>query len=625
MAIHPSAEEAVFSFGKFSGFTVAHIIRNSPQYLTWISNNESFDPMWKEAARLALDGKDISHLKLPTVKTSKKTSTAVKGKAVVEIIEKNDRTAKIYMPYDKSLIARFKTEIDGRVWNAKDKHWEFPIVHLPKVVDIIKVYEIKCTQKVKDSYKIILEDRKLRHEIRLKDDTDFKITGITSNLSLFPFQKVGVEFIYQTGGKCLIADQPGLGKTVQSLVYANMEGHKTLVICPLSVVLNWRKEVKKWLGKDATVWTAKTVDGDLDNDFHIMNYDAAKKVFDVLNKMKFDLLICDEATYLKNRQTIRAKAILGSWKERKKYPGIRTNHVIFLTGTPVLSRPIEAFSLLNFLDKDRFNNFYHFTQRYGGWKGVPIRNLSELHERTKDLTIRRKKVDVLSELADKQVNDLFIELNKGERKEYDKLLEDLFKEWSFSGKPTIGTMPKIQGFLNNCKLPRVGEMIDEYLDNERPILVFCCYIAPLTKLHEKYPDDSVMFHGSMGKEARQQALDSLTSGKKKVGLFSLKASGMGIDGLQHVIDTSIFIDRDWVPANHEQAEDRIHRIGQDTKVQIYYMTADNTIDDYMRELITEKRKIAAEIVDGEIIDAVNAKSVFGEFVKKLKAEHKSND
>ena len=76
--------------------------------------------------------------------------------------------------------------------------------------------------------------------------------------------------------------------------------------------------------------------------------------------MDFDLLICDEATFLKNRNTLRFKSILGSWRERKKYPGIKTDHIIFLTGTPVMSRPIEAFTLLNVLDRERFNNFYHF-------------------------------------------------------------------------------------------------------------------------------------------------------------------------------------------------------------------------------------------------------------------------
>jgi SWI/SNF-related matrix-associated actin-dependent regulator 1 of chromatin subfamily A len=148
------------------------------------------------------------------------------------------------------------------------------------------------------------------------------------------------------------------------------------------VVLNWRKEVQKFTNLDSTIWSTKDVDGDLDNQFHIINYDAVRKVHDVLAKMDFELLVCDEATFLKNRNTLRFKSILGSWRERKQYPGIKTDHIIFLTGTPVMSRPIEAFTLLNVLDRNRFSNFYHFTQRYGGWKGMPVRNLKELHEKT---------------------------------------------------------------------------------------------------------------------------------------------------------------------------------------------------------------------------------------------------
>ena len=124
----------------------------------------------------------------------------------------------------------------------------------------------------------------------------------------------------------------------------------------------------------------------------------------------------------------------------------------------------------------------------------------------------------------------------------------------------------------------------------------------------------------MNKKKRQDAIDRLVNGEAKVGFFSLKATGMGIDGLQSVMDTVIFIDRDWVPANHEQAEDRIHRIGQDRKVQVYYMTVENTIDVYMSELIGEKQQIASQIVDGEIINSVNTKSIFNDFVKKLSWE-----
>jgi len=613
--IHDSAESVVFSFGKYKGYTLAHVIREHPHYIYWIRDNADFSPLWKEAVSLALQNKDVGQLDLPRVKT---TQVFGKQKKTVEISEVNKTTAKINMPYDKSLIEQFKSEIDGRKWNDKEKHWQFPVVHLPKVVSIIKNYEVKCTRKIKKIYKELLEETRVRHEVREKEDTDFEIPEL--NLPLFNFQRVGVEFIYHTGGRALIADQPGLGKTIQAIAYARLMNYKTLVISPLSVVLNWRKEIQKFTNLDSTVWSTKNVDGDLDNQFHIINYDAVRKVHDVLAKMDFDLLVCDEATFLKNRNTIRFKSILGSWRERKQYPGIKTDHIVFLTGTPVMSRPIEAFTLLNVLDKNRFSNFYHFTQRYGGWKGMPVRNLKELHERTKDLTIRRKKSEVLPELPDKQRNDLYIDMGVSERKEYKNILDEIFGEWRFSGKPSVSSMPKIQSYLTDQKIPRLKEIIDEYLDNDRPILVFGCFVDPLKRLAEHYGHDASLFYGGMNKKQRQEAIDRLVSGEAKVGFFSLKAAGMGIDGLQSVMDTVIFIDRDWVPANHEQAEDRIHRIGQDKKVQIYYMTVENTIDVYMSELINEKQQIASQIIDGEIINAVNTKSVFSDFVKKLSWE-----
>ena len=613
---HDSAESVVFPFGKFKGYTLAHILRESPDYAYWIRDKADFSPVWREAVTLALQNQDIGHLKLPRVKTTE--NTYVQHKKVIEISELNKEMAKINMPYDKSLIARFKSTIDGRKWNDKEKQWEFPLVQLPKVIEIIKTYEVKVTPKIKRLYKEILEEQQVRREVREKEDTDFEIEGL--KLDLFPYQKVGVEFLYHTNGRALIADQPGLGKTVQAIAYAKVMNLKTLVVAPLSVVINWRKEVKKFTGLPSTVWTSKNVDGDLENQFHIINYDAVRKVHDVLRKMDFDMLVCDEATFLKNRNTIRFKSLLGSWKERRKYPGIKTDHIVFLTGTPVMSRPIEAFTLLHILDKNRFSNFYHFTERYGGWKGVPVRNLRELHERTKDLTIRRKKTDVLKELPDKQRNDLYIEMSTTERREYLKMLDELFNQWKFSGKPTVGTMPKIQSFLIDQKMPRLHEIIDEYLDNDRPILIFCCFVEPLKRLAEHYGHDAALLHGSMKKEERQESIDKLVSEEAKVGLFSLKAAGMGIDGLQHVIDTVIFLDRDWVPANHEQAEDRVHRIGQDAKVQIYYMTVEDSIDEYMAELINDKMKIASEIVDGEVINPENSKSVFKEFVQRLTRE-----
>ena len=281
-----------------------------------------------------------------------------------------------------------------------------------------------------------------------------------------------------------------------------------------------------------------------------------------------------------------------------------------------MSRPIEAFALLNFLDKERFNNFFHFTQRYGGWKGEAPRNLQDLHDRTKDLVIRRKKEQILTELPAKQRNDLYVELTKDEQKQYKELLREVFGRWKVE-KPTIGHMPKLQEFLIEKKMPRLVEMVDEFLDNDKPILIFSNYLAPLKFLNEHYGEKSAILTGEMNSKDRQKSIDRLTNGEAKVGLFSLMAAGMGIDGLQKVIDTVVFLNMDFVPANHEQAEDRTHRIGQTNQVQAYYMICPETIDEYMRDILKEKQQVADLIVDGALITPENTKSFFKQFIRKI--------
>jgi SNF2 family DNA or RNA helicase len=287
-----------------------------------------------------------------------------------------------------------------------------------------------------------------------------------------------------------------------------------------------------------------------------------------------------------------------------------------------MSRPIEAFALLNFLDKERFNNFFHFTQRYGGWKGAAPMNLQDLHDRTKDLVIRRKKDQVLKELPNKQRNDLYVELTKDEKGEYNKLLKEMFGKWKMDGRPSIQHMPKLQGFLIEKKMPRLIEMIDEFIDNDRSILIFSCYIKPLRALEQHYGHKAALLTGEMGRTDRQTSIDRLISQEAKVGLFSLRAAGMGIDGLQKVIDTVVFIDMGWLPAEHEQAEDRTHRIGQKGQVQVYYMMCEGTIDENMRDTLKEKQEIADMIVDGALVTPDRSKSMFKEFVKQINIEYR---
>jgi SNF2-related domain len=258
--IHQSAEHVVFTWGRFKGHSLAHVARSVPSYLEWMSGQERLPEHWRIAAAKTLLGEDVGELDLP--RTSNPTfsinNIPQPSKDKVEVILVDKKTAAIIMPYDKQLLARFKYEIDGRKWNNDEKHWEFPIVHLPKVFTVFS--NIKCTQAVLDIVDELKNRRQDLDNIRsLEDDADFKIPGL--KLPLYNYQTIGVKFVDRAGGRCLIADAPGLGKTVQAIGYAQLHNLKTIVVCPLSVVINWQREIKKFTGKESTIWDSKGYDG----------------------------------------------------------------------------------------------------------------------------------------------------------------------------------------------------------------------------------------------------------------------------------------------------------------------------------------------------------------------------
>ena len=615
---HPSSYQVIFTFGKFKGSTLGHVADRNSWYLDWLAGS-SLPETWRIAAAKTSLGESIESLDLP--RTSQKWAapkqSSQKGPGGAGIVLKDKKTAVVKFPYNSYIVNRIKGEIDGRKWDGDNKCWEFPVVNIGKVVEIFGKDNVKLTADAEKQYLNEIKRREELDIIRAKEDTDIKIP---TKLPLFPFQKVGIEFANRAGGRAMMADQMGLGKTVQAIGFALANKARTIIVCPKSVTIQWAEEIKKFTGKNATLWTTKTIEGHGNNQFHIINYDAVPKQQKELKKKKFDLLVCDEATFLKNRRTIRAKSVLGSFKEKRKYPGIKTKWLLFLTGTPILNRPVEAYYLLNAIDKERFNNFYHFVRRYGGWMGDTPRNLDELHERTKDVVIRRLRKNVQSELPGKQRNDLWIQLDKVEQDAYKDMLDELFKSWRFSGKPSVSTMPKIQGFLTEKKLERTREIIDEFLDNDRSILIFSIYIDPLKKLKEEYGDKAELLYGNTSAKERRAIIKRLQSGESKIALFGLHAGGMGLDGLQYVMDTVIFLNQDWVPGIHEQAEDRTDRIGQTEKVQIFYMLCEGTIDEDMRELLAEKQVIIDTVADGALINTARSRSTFKEFVKKLSAK-----
>jgi SWI/SNF-related matrix-associated actin-dependent regulator 1 of chromatin subfamily A len=435
---------------------------------------------------------------------------------------------------------------------------------------------------------------------------------------------VAVEFVVRAGGRAMIADSMGVGKTCSAIGYAVHTNSKTLVICPKSTKPNWFREIMRFTGHKSCVWEATRPTGDINAKYHILNYDIVDRHVAQLNTLGFDLLVCDEATHLKNNRTKRSKAIMGYWPERGTYPGLKIKDLLLLTGTPILNRPIEAYILLNFISKSRFGNKRFFIEQYGAVDERP-KNLDELHKRTKDVVIRRKKSDVLPELPEKQRSELVVELSPEDMRKYDKLIDEMFGKWTAAGRPSAAQMPTIQKFLLQFKIERAKELIDEILSEGRGVLVFSTYQWVAEHFKKHYGPVCGLITGKTSGEQRQKVVDELRDGFKKVGAFTTNATGMGIDGLQNSIDTAIFLDRWWVPAIHEQAEDRLHRSGQTMKVIIYYMTCLNTIDEVMGEVLTEKQNIIDQVIDGELVNLARSRSMFGEVVNRLKWKKNRTD
>lgn len=574
---------------------------------------------WKAIAHAVLAGESLAAYAMtrplpePTVTETGRTATlmlAENGRVIVRFAYSK------FNPADVIFKDELKKAVDGLTWEGEPYfRWTVGIVALPKLIAAFGGKKnIFASDDVKALYQQEIARRHTLDVIRTKVDSDIEIPTL---VPLYPYQKVGVEFVDRAGGRALVADQMGLGKTATAIGYAVKHNLRTLVVCPKSVMIGWTREIQRFAGEDSCVWQGSTPLGDVSAKWHVINYDIVDKNLSALLAQKFDLLVCDEATYLKNHKAKRSKAIMGSWKERKTYPGIKTDHVILLTGTPVLNRPIEAFQLLRFLSKDRFGNVMAFMEKYGRAEEKP-RNLDELHERTKDLMIRRLKKDVRPDMPAKRRDDLEIELPSSAMKEYNKILDGIFRKWNSLGSPSAAQMPAIQKFLLPYKLERTFEFIDEMLASEESVLIFSQYRDPIFQIQQRYGTDCGIIMGGMSSTDRQKTVDDLRAGRKKVGAFTINAASMGIDGLQHKISTVLFLDRWWVPSVHEQAEDRLHRDGQKETVQVYYLTCKDTIDEDMAAVLTEKQEIIDKVVDGQVVEQVKSKSFFKEFITRLR-------
>lgn len=475
--------------------------------------------------------------------------------------------------------------------------------------------------------------------VQKKTDTDITIKGIKGDL--YPYQKVGVEFLIESGGRAIISDPPGLGKSLQALAYiAHQNFTRSLVVAPASVKSSWVKEVKKWTKMSYVEIDSKTNLSKIPADVQlwIINYDILKKHLDTLLKTRFDVVVADECHMVKSRSAMRTKALMSIAKH--------VPHVVLLSGTPLLSRPIEMYTLLNMVDPKTWNNWYDFTRRYcGGHQGRfgyetgGATNTEELHERIKRHFIRRQKKDVLTQLPPKVRVDVPVELEPSIRKQYDAAENDLVNYlFQYKGKQPaevakvvaaeqLAKLNILRQLTALGKIPTAIDLIESTLEAGEKILVFSSFMEPLRQLQEKYADCSVMITGQTDVQDRGHIVTKFQEDPNtKIFFGGIKSAGVGIT--LTAASNVLFLDYAWNPADMQQAEDRIHRPGQEAaSVNIYQLHAEDTIDEKLLKLLKHKQVVFDKVIEGVAVsqeDKQASKQAFKDVVSDVLARNKKD-
>ena len=539
-----------------------------------------------------------------------------------------------YSPELVTFCRWLKDDLGWKEFSFKDKKWRF---NDPKIIDIIngsypKVEvdisvssHIKKEELKKEENKLIAENAEI---IKNKTESDLKINGIRGEL--YPFQKNGVEFLINNKGRGLLAFDMGTGKSFTTLAYiAHTKQEKTLVVCPSSVKWSWSSEISRWTKLKSVVIESKkliTLNDYRDNNIIIINYDILKKNYNLLSSVNFDCLVIDESTYIKNIRANRTKIV--------KQIAKKINSVILLSGTPILSRPIELFTTLNILDSVVWNNYYSYARRYcKAWMspwGLDVSgssNIPELKEKIKGLIIRKRKEDVLTELPDKRFIDIPIELDAETQSKY-RMLENNFIDYLREIKnktdkeikktiqaATLVKLGELRQLTSNGKIASAKEIIQNIIDSEEKVVVFSCYSAPLIELSNHFKKQSVIIMGSIGEIDRKNAIENFQN-KKEIKIFfgGMLSANTGIT--LTAAASVLFVDYDWVAANMQQAWSRIDRIGQKAKsISIYQMVAINTIDQKMSKILKKKQEIIDNLIENKEIDKNKDTSVINDLIK----------
>jgi hypothetical protein len=557
----------------------------------------------------------------------------------ISIDEKNNVIIRFWGKNFKEILADVK-EIPGTKFvddDPKFKHWMVPLSPASAVGinAFARKWQFLATDEVKARVKEMATMGE-RLEVASKQVSgEIEVPGFGGNgLVPMPFQQAGI--IYgDTVERFILGDDMGLGKTIQALgVIQLKDAYPALIVVPASIKINWWRECKRWISHKKAIIVDSKITADelveLQPDIVIINYDILARAQEQLAQVKWFSIVFDEGHRLKNSRAQRSQAAL----ELAEEIPIR----MVLTGTPILNRPNELVHPLKVIGRLKDvspKGAKYFLGRYcGGWDGYGFNGATHTEELHKVLRqtcmIRRVKEGVLKELPPIWRSIIPLEIDNWW--EYSKAEADIIQwvgeqaiqddmflssivhlseaeqdkairqrrasaEARAAAAEQLVRIEKLKQLAAAGKLASFVQWIKEFLETDEKLVVFATHIHIQHAILDKFPGAARIF-GEDNSKIRQENIDRFQNDPDcRLIVCSLIAAG---EGLTLTAASKVaFVELGWTPASHDQAEARVHRIGQEAdNITAYYFIATDTIDEPISELLDSKRSVVNSVTDG---------------------------
>lgn len=507
---------------------------------------------------------------------------------------------------------------------------------------ILKYRAIYLDSLKKTKYRIISTDNLFDNFIKnFYEYKDSKLTLDDTSI-LRDYQLTGVKWLYnlaKTGFGGILADEMGLGKTIQVIYYLKQmlkdnPSSKFLIVVPTSLAYNWEHEFDSFAKEIKKVICLGSKDKRKDILNNINKYNVIITTYGLLREdealyenLNFNTMIIDEAQNIKNNHA-------GITKVVKK---IKAETKFALTGTPLENSILELWSIFDFIMPGYLANLTKFQSKY------KIKDFDEesenlikgLSKQINPFILRRKKTDVIKELPEKLINNIYIDLKDEQKKLYvaelnrvKEEMEKIIKEEGMN-KARFLILQLLTKLRQICiepsivyenyqdgsnKIEELENIVNEYTKNNHKVLIFSSFKTALNIVKEhlnKLKIKTYMIDGSVPSKMRMEMVENFNNNDDiKVFLIMLKSGGTGLN--LSSADVVIHLDLWWNPQAENQATDRAHRIGQTHTVEVIHLITKGTIEEKILELQNKKKLLSDKLIDGETRD----KNIISELTKE---------